>query len=154
MENINYANNEGNVQKNADNILNGMPQENADSIAGAIQTPGYVGGFFGTENQGQQVDQTSTYVGGFIDANQVQAPTQDYNSYENVGYQEDAGKNLPVKRGFWSKVKSFLFEREVTIELTKKEERVLTEIHDFLFQDISFKGFMNILKIGKDKNNK
>ena len=153
MKNYNYenTNTNGNVQENAENILTGMPKENADSIAGVVQAPGYVGGFYGTDNYGTTVEQATTYVGGYIDATQVQTQTttQDYNYDE-----KDVGKYLPVKRGFWSKVKSFLFEREVTIELTQKEEKVLTEIHDFLFQDISFKGFMNILKIGKNKNNK
>ena len=50
--------------ENTDNILNGMPQEKADSLAGAIKNPGYVGGFFGTTNSNEnaQVQQVNTYV--------------------------------------------------------------------------------------------
>ena len=157
MEN-NYGNfinstNGGTTGENADNILNGMPQEKADSLAGVIQNPGYVGGFFGTTNSNANApaQQVNTYVGGYIDATQNYGTAQQDYSYSNTQYVEQAGTNLPVKRGFWSKVKSFLFEKEVSIELTKKEQKVLTEVHDFLFQDISIKGFMDILKIGKKK---
>ena len=40
---------------------------------------------------------------------------------------------------------------KVVVELSPKEHKVLTEVHDFLFQELSFKGFMDILKIGNDK---
>ncbi len=63
---------------------------------------------------------------------------------------------LPTKFGMWSKVKSFLFQeidlkKDITLELTPKEEKVLTEVHDFLFQEISFSG---LFSLGKNKKNK
>ena len=63
---------------------------------------------------------------------------------------------LPTKFGMWSKVKSFLFhvidlKKDITLELTPKEEKVLTEVHDFLFQEISFSG---LFSLGKNKKNK
>ena len=54
-----------------------------------------------------------------------------------------AGSGLPVKIGVWAKVKSFLFQeidlnKPIVLELTPKEEKVLNEVHDFLFQEIKF----------------
>ena len=43
------------------------------------------------------------------------------------------------------------FAKKDEAKLSSKEEKVLNEVHDFLFQELSFKGFMDILKIGNDK---
>lgn len=56
---------------------------------------------------------------------------------------ENAGSNLPTQVGVWGKVKNFLFQeidlnKPIVLELTPKEEKVLTEVHDFLFQDVKF----------------
>lgn len=53
------------------------------------------------------------------------------------------GTNLPAVVGMWSKVKNFLFReidlnKPIVLELTAKEEKVLTEVHDFLFQEVKF----------------
>ncbi len=58
--------------------------------------------------------------------------------------------NLPVVVSFWSKVKSFLFKeidmsKPIVLELTPKEEKVLTEVHDFLFQDVKFPELHNFI---------
>ena len=50
---------------------------------------------------------------------------------------------LPAKVGVWSKVSGFLFQeidlnKPIVLELTPKEEKVLTEVHDFLFQEVRF----------------
>ncbi len=108
------------------------PKEDAGSIAGAMQPPVGMGG----------------YVGGFVGAGQV-------SGYAANGMQE-ARAELPVKPSLWTRFKAFLFQevdltQEISIELSAKEEKVLSEVHDFLFQELSFKGFMNILKIGNDK---
>lgn len=55
---------------------------------------------------------------------------------------ENAG-NLPLVVGTWQKIKALLvreidFNKPVVLELTQKEEKVLTEVHDFLFQEIKF----------------
>ena len=117
MGNINFGNQKENIQENAGSIFTGdMPQEKADSFAGAIPQPqGYAGGFFGTA--GKQEEQAGSYVGGFV----AQSKTANYD------VEEFDEKKLPVKRGLWSRFKSFLF------------------------QELSFKGFMDILKIGNDK---
>ena len=54
-----------------------------------------------------------------------------------------AGSALPAKVGVWAKVKGFLFQeinlnKPIVLELTPKEEKVLNEVHDFLFQEIRF----------------
>ena len=51
--------------------------------------------------------------------------------------------NLPAVVSMWSKLKKFLvkpidLDKPVVLELTVKEEKVLTEVHDFLFQEIEF----------------
>ena len=60
-------------------------------------------------------------------------------------------KKSMVKQGFWSKVKSFLFQEidltaPIKIELTPYQQKVEDEINEFLHQEISFKGFWDILK--------
>ncbi len=126
------------------------PKEDAGSIAGVMQPPvgmgGYVGGFVG--GQQEQSQQASGYVGGFVGAGQVSGYT--------ANEMQEARAGLPVKPSLWTRFKAFLFQevdltQEIAIELSAKEEKVLSEVHDFLFQELSFKGFMNILKIGNDK---
>ena len=50
--------------------------------------------------------------------------------------------NLPAVVNTWGKVKALLksldFSRPIVLELTAQEEKVLTEVHDFLFQEIKF----------------
>lgn len=48
-----------------------------------------------------------------------------------------------AKVGVWSKISGFLFQeidlsKPIVLELTPKEEKVLTEVHDFLFQEVKF----------------
>lgn len=45
-------------------------------------------------------------------------------------------KTLPAKVSVWSKVKGFLF-KEIKIEMTPKQEKVLKEVHDFWHQEIT-----------------
>ena len=63
---------------------------------------------------------------------------KEYNLVESA-----ESKNLPAVVGMWSKIKNFLateidFSRPIVLELTPMEEKVLTEVHDFLFQEIKF----------------
>ena len=51
--------------------------------------------------------------------------------------------NLPMVVGVWGKIKNVLFNeidwnKPIVLELTEKEEKVLTEVHDFLFQEVKF----------------
>ena len=50
---------------------------------------------------------------------------------------------LPVKTGFWSKVKAFLFQeidwnKEIKVELTPYQQKVEDEINEFLHQEITW----------------
>lgn len=50
---------------------------------------------------------------------------------------------LPVKTGFWSKVKSFLFQeidwnKEIKVELTPYQQKVEDEVNEFLHQEITW----------------
>ena len=51
--------------------------------------------------------------------------------------------NLPALVSMWSKMKHLLLkkidlDRPIVIELTEKQEKVLTEVRDFWFQEITF----------------
>ena len=55
------------------------------------------------------------------------------------------GANLPAKISFWSRVKDFWcspidWHKEIKLELTPGEEKFVQKMHDFWFQDVSFKG--------------
>ena len=57
--------------------------------------------------------------------------------------EEAQAGNLPAVVGVWSKIKNFLFKeidlsKPIVLELTAHEEKILTEVHDFLFQEIKF----------------
>lgn len=61
--------------------------------------------------------------------------------YKLVETQETG--NLPMVVGVWEKIKSIMFKeidwnKPIVLELSEKEEKVLTEVHDFLFQEIKF----------------
>lgn len=142
---VGQPNNVGNQQQG--------PKEDASSIAGVMEPSigfgGYVGGFVGGQQQENQ--QANGYVGGFVGTEQAKS-----SGYVSNEIQEARSKSLPAKPSLWTRFKAFLFQevdltKEITIELSAKEEKVLTEVHDFLFQELSFKGFMNILNIGNDK---
>jgi len=72
-----------------------------------------------------------------------------------------AGSALPAKVGVWGRIKGFLFQeidlsKPIVLELTPKEEKVLSEVHDFLFQEIRFPElhdflFQEITFFGKKK---
>ena len=57
---------------------------------------------------------------------------------------------LPVKAGFWNKVKSFLFQeidwnKEIAVELTPYQQKVEDEINEFLHQEITWKSFKSFM---------
>lgn len=52
----------------------------------------------------------------------------------------DAG-SLPAVVGIWGTLKRVLFKelaKPVVLELTLQEEKVFTEVHNFLFQEVKF----------------
>lgn len=76
---------------------------------------------------------------------------------ENAGTIRQVGSNLPTKSGFWNKFKAFWLQeidwnKEIKVELTPYQQKIENEIneflhqditwekvHDFLFQEVSFK---------------
>ncbi len=69
--------------------------------------------------------------------------------------------NLPAVVGVLSKIKRLLLKKidlskPVVLEMTVQEEKVLTEVHDFLFQEIKFPElhdfFFQEINIFKKKN--
>ncbi|MBR3133033.1 MAG: hypothetical protein IKG42_03030 [Clostridia bacterium] len=141
--------NNGQVQENAGNYVGGIVgnnvEEKANSIGMTLENPGFTGfqsGVFGNTENASETE--NGYVGGFVSTNQTEKAS------------------LPAKVSLWSKIKSFLFQeidlhQEVKIKLSPKEEKVLTEVHDFLFQEVSWKGIKDFLfqdiTFGKKKKN-
>lgn len=75
--------------------------------------------------------------------------------------EEAQAGNLPAVVGVWGKIKNFLFKeidlsKPIVLELTEHEEKVLTEVHDFLFQEVRFPElhdfFFRDLNIFRKKN--
>lgn len=67
-----------------------------------------------------------------------------------IGTVENAGSNLPVQAGFWTKVKTFLFQeidwhKEIKVELTPYQQKIEKEINDFLHQEITWKKIHDFL---------
>lgn len=145
----------GQVQSAGQVANNQGVKENAGSIAGTVeQAPSnqFFDKLFNSKPQ-QEPQHMSGYVGGYVEAPQEKVVRIGYN------VEGTQASNLPAtKVGFLQKVKQLLVPSEWTlpelrINLTKKEEKVLTEVHDFLFQEVTLKTFTDLFKFGKNKNN-
>jgi hypothetical protein len=121
----------------------GIVKEEAGCVEAVAQVQnGYVGGFVGNIINNQQ---NNNYAGGFIS----QQPQIQGINYDDV---EETSSTLPVKQTFFGKLKAIVTGKAtICLEISEKEQKVLTEIHDFLFQKMSIKGFFDILKIGNNK---
>lgn len=76
--------------------------------------------------------------------------------YGGVETGTTTAKQLPVKRGFWSSMKAFWFQkidwnakidwnREIKVELTPYQQKVEDEINEFLHQELTWEGFRKLL---------
>ena len=59
-------------------------------------------------------------------------------------------EQLPVKQSRWSKFRNFLFQEidwntPIKIQLTPYQQKIEDEINEFLHQEISIKGFWNLI---------
>ena len=74
----------------------------------------------------------------------------------NFSNGENVGTNLPMKVGFWNKLKSVLFY-EIKVELTPHQQKIEDEINDFLYQEITWAKVKDFLfqevTFGKKKEN-
>lgn len=131
------------INENAGSYAGGIISEKEGVINNAGTQGGYVGGYVGQEGN----------IGGYV------------GQEGNIGFNQNqkANTQLPAKIGVWSKVKAFLFQevdlnKKIVVKLSPKEEKVLTEVHDFLFQEVSFKGIKDFLfqdiTFGKKKKNR
>lgn len=64
--------------------------------------------------------------------------------------QSSNGQNLPIKQGFWERIKVFWFEKinwnkEIKIELTPHQQKIENEINEFLHQEVTWKKIHNFL---------
>ena len=77
-------------------------------------------------------------------------------NFEETGKKEEnvftkvQAADLPTKPSVWSKIRSFLFQEidwnaPIKIQLTPYQQKVEKEINDFLHQEISIKGFWNLI---------
>jgi len=69
---------------------------------------------------------------------------------------------LPTKNDFWSRFKAFWLQdadeflsQEIKVELTPKQQKMETEINEFLYQEVTFEKIHNFLfqkvTFGKNK---
>ena len=75
----------------------------------------------------------------------------DYGEINAASFRPVSADKAMTKKGFWSKVREFLFQEidlyaPIKVELTPYQQKVEDEINEFLHQEISFKGFIDILK--------
>lgn len=73
------------------------------------------------------------------------------NEEVNTTFSKVESEKLPTKPSVWSKIRSFLFQEidwkaPIKIELTPYQQKVENEINEFLHQEISIKGFWNLIK--------
>ncbi len=99
-------------------------------------------GFGGTENT----------VGGQFYGNTEEATNYDRGfNYGGSDVEENAagiGTNLPVKSGFWNKVKAFCFT-EISVKLTPHQQKIENEINDFFNKEITWTSVKNFFGFGK-----
>ena len=70
---------------------------------------------------------------------------------ESAVFQKVEVNNLPVKQSPWTRIKNFLFKEidltaPIKVELTPYQQKVEDEINEFLHQEISIKGFFELLR--------
>ena len=87
---------------------------------------------------------------------QVQVKEGQVEEQEQV--QVSNGENLPIKQGLWERFKAFWFEKidwnkEIKIELTPHQQKIESEINEFLHQEVTWKKIHDFLfkKIQKKK---
>lgn len=66
------------------------------------------------------------------------------NSAEPMTTEIENKKSLPAEINAWTKIKNFLF-KEITIELTPKQQKVFKEVYDFWHIEITKKDFHDFL---------
>lgn len=120
--------------------------ENQSGVFGGVQ--------FNGDNNGAE---NTSYFEGNV---QKENATNVFGSYEtsNVGTMDNAANFQPIgkekaitKNGLWSKIKAFLFQEidlnaPIKVELTPYQQKVEDEINEFLHQEITFKGIVNLFK--------
>ncbi len=67
-----------------------------------------------------------------------------------VQTQTSNGENLPIKQGLWERFKVFWFEKidwnkEIKIELTPHQQKIESEINEFLHQEVTWKKIHDFL---------
>ena len=99
------------------------------------------------ENNTQTTNNDSTSNTSYSSYSITEGKDSTSSSFSTIG----TTKNMPVKVGFWSKVKSFLFKEidlnaPIKVELTPYQQKIEDEINDFLHQEITFSTFKNLFK--------
>ena len=109
---------------------------------GENKIPGVYGGIYNGNNTNYE-GKNNGVIGGNVNTqeNNVTATNNAYSSFSTIGVTNN--RNVPVKAGFWSKVKSFLFQEidltaPIKVELTPYQQKVEDEINEFLHQEITF----------------
>ncbi len=130
----------GGTENTLDGQYNGNTEEATNYDRGfnyGVNTTGETGGvgYTGTEGVYKTFGGSETQVAG--------------ETFENAA---SVGTNLPVKSGFWNKVKAFCFT-EITVKLTPHQQKIEDEINDFFNKEITWTSVKNFFGFGK-KNKK
>ncbi len=89
-----------------------------------------------TEGTGTTIKATYNGEGGRISDGE--------NTTETKNTFKVAKSNLPVKVGFWTKVRNVLLS-EIKVELTPYQQKIEDEINEFLHQEVTWQSFKNFL---------
>ena len=78
------------------------------------------------------------------------AESQEAGATDGTVFTKVEAESLPTKPSVWSKIRAFLFQEidwtaPIKVELTPYQQKVEDEINEFLHQEVSFKGFFNLV---------
>lgn len=104
---------------------------NGNEVQGQFGNVGEVGGIQGQFGNNGGIEGVQSQFGNNSGFGGINIQNQNSNETDGTKF------NLPVKVNTWTKIKNFLFQ-EVHLELTPYQKKVLGEVHDFWFQEISF----------------
>ncbi len=121
-------------------------EKKVEGVFGGVD---FGGANFGTSNAGGANGGLGLGDTGF-EGNGTDVDGQSNNTTEGTIFTKVEAGSLPAKPSIWSKIRSFLFQEidwtaPIKVELTPYQQKVEDEINEFLHQEISFKGFFNLV---------
>ena len=105
---------------------------------------------FHNENKEEGQVQVQTQGKQVQEKEQIQEGQVEEKELVQVQAQTSNGENLPIKQGFWERFKVFWFKKidwnkEIKIELTPHQQKIESEINEFLHQEVTWKKIHDFL---------